>query len=127
MGIEPDFNREAGIDALRTWMDFWEVSGKRRVDIHRYVYSGGDPEKMVPRDESVSVIQSVPAIFTGIDPEPDLGKPGAYDSGYLELELIDRIRDTDRIVIGGVEFAVKSVVRKDMGNFDVWIVKTRKI
>lgn len=122
----PRLDDGIGANALSVWLDFWELTGKFRVDIKSYTESGGDPAKMVPPVIQVETIPAVRAIKLSCDEVWNSARPGQMPSGGLKLELIDRVNDSDRLVIGGQEYFVDQVVVKDMGNFRVWIVWVNK-
>jgi len=115
-------------DALRVWLDFWELTGSLRVDILRQdLPAGGDPAKMIPPEVTFTTIPSARAVLIdrNIDTFPD--RAGAFPVRKAKLELVDAVRSTDRLAFGGVIYRIDSIAQKDLGCFSVWIVEATRI
>lgn len=125
--MESNFMANTGHDALRVWMDFWEFTGKLRVDIIRRSGSNGDPAKMIGTIISEAVIASVPAIVVDREEAPFTDHGGEIPVGKIKLELIDTVRETDWLKLNDVEYEVDSVEEQGMGNFAIWVVKARRV
>ena len=125
--IEPNLAESIGHDALQVWLDFWELTGRLRVDIIRRTPSGGDPAKLVPPDMLVVTIPAVPAILVGRKADSEIDRSGEIALDQLKLEFIDRVRHSDHLRIDGVEYEVDSVQERDMGDFAVWLVQAHRI
>ncbi len=125
--LEPHLDENISHDALNIWHDFWELTGRLRVDILRREESGGDPGKMISPDITVTTIPLVPSILVGRDDGLLHDRGGEIETDRLRLEFIDSIHETDRIKMNGVEHEVESVLEKVMGSFSVWVVLARRI
>lgn len=124
---DPGLSGSIGHDALNVWMDFWELTGRLRVDILRLTEAGGDPSKMIPPDVSTTTIAGAPAVLVGKDIDPITDRSGEIQSGCMQLELIDRVYKTDRLVIYGIKHEIVRVDEKDYGDFSIWTAKTSRI
>jgi len=125
--MEPDLEAEVGHDALKVWIDFWELTGRMRIDIVRRSKSNGDPAKMTPPEVTELIIPAVPAIMVGRNLDGITDRAGVIPSDTLRLEFIDRVRNTDRLRMNSVDYEVDSVQEKDMGGFSIWIVRAHRI
>ena len=125
--IEPRMEEAIGHDALKVWLDFWELTGRMRVDIIRRTEAAGDPEKMIPHVTSETVIRAVQAILVGSESDPVHDRAGEIPTSLLKLEFIDCVHRTDRLRINGFEHEIDSVEERDMGNFAIWIVRAHRI
>lgn len=125
--IEPNFESNVGRDALRVWMDFWELNGRLRVDIVRKSGSNADPAKMIAPEISETVNPSVPAVMMDRDSEPYGDRAGEIPVARMKLELIDTVRETDFIRMSGVEYEIESVLETDAGDFAIWEVVCKRI
>lgn len=125
--IEPKLEAETGYDALKVWMDFWELTGRLRVDIIQRSKTVGDPAKMIPGEVSEITIHAVPAILVGRNMDGITDRAGVIPSDTVKLEFIDRVRDTDRLRGNGVDYEIDWVQQKDMGDFVIWIVQAHRI
>ena len=125
--IDPGLEESMGHDALTVWVDFWELTGRMRVDIRRSTESGGDPSKMISPVKTVTTISGAPAVLVGKDIESVTDRSGEIPSGSLQLELIDHVYVTDRLIIYGMEHEISQVTEKDMGGFSIWIVKAKPV
>ena len=124
---DPGLSGAVGHDALRVWMDFWELTGRLRVDILRLTESGGEPSKMIPPDVSTSTIAGAPAVLIGKDIDPVTDRSGEIHSGCMQLEFIDRVYETDRLIIYGIEHEIVRADEKDFGDFSIWTAKANRI
>jgi len=125
--IEPRMEEAIGHDALKVWLDFWELTGRMRVDIIRRTGTGGDPAKMIPQAMSETVIRAAQAILVGSESDPVQDRAGEIPTSQLKLEFIDCVHRTDRLRINGFEHEIDSVEERDMGNFAIWIVRAHRI
>jgi hypothetical protein len=125
--LEPHLDESVGSDALRVWIDHWELGGKLRVDILRRSPSGGDPPKMIPPEVSVVTIPAVPAIVIRSDVDPVTDRAGEMTVGEMKLEMIDCVHESDHLRIGDVEYEISGVQERDFGSFRAWVVRARRI
>ncbi len=125
--MEPNLNNSIGHDALRVWLDFWELTGARRLDIVKRTPSGGDPAKMIPPQITESTLSAVPAILVEDDAGSTLDRAGELDLRSIKIELIDTVHDEDRIRMGGIDYEIDAIEERDMGSFAVWIVQAHRI
>lgn len=125
--IEPNFEGNMSHDALRVWMDFWELTGSLRVDIVKRQASNGDPAKMISPEYTETVIHSVPAVMVDREPMPFSDRAGEIPVDHVKLEMIDTVRTTDFIRMSGVDYKVESVVENDAGDFAIWVVVCKRI
>jgi hypothetical protein len=123
---EAHFDKHIGRDAMRVWFDFWELTGSMRVDIVRKSYTDGDPSMMIPPDVDTKPTPSVPAVLLEGNVESTPDRSGDLVSRTIKLELIDTVHDTDTIVVGGYEYRIDRVLKKDLGDFSVWIVQAHR-
>ena len=126
-GLEPHMDESVGHDALRVWMDFWELTGRNRADILRTTESGGDPEKMIAPEESTSAVAMVPVIIVGREREIVRDRSSEFPVEQVRLEFIDCVRGSDKIRLGGVEHEVDMVQERSMGNFSIWLVLAHRV
>jgi len=124
--IDPQVNSSLGRDALRIWLDFWDLTGGMRVDIIRRVYNGGDPAKMIPPQTVETTISSVRAVLIAGDIDSIEDRAGELPIGHVKLELIDAVHVADLLRIGGVEYQVDRALEKDLGSFSVWIIEAHR-
>ena len=125
--IEPNLESEAGHDALRVWLDFWELTGRLRIDVVRRSKSNGDPAKMTPPEITELVIPAVPAILIGRNLDGITDSAGVIPSDTARLEFIDVVRKTDRLRLNTVDYEVDWVQEKDMGDFSIYLVQAHRI
>jgi hypothetical protein len=125
--IEPNLESELGHDALRVWLDFWELTGRLRIDIVRRSKSNGDPAKLIQGELTETVIPSVPAILVGRNLDGITDRAGVIPSDTAKLEFIDVVRKTDRLRLNTVDYEVDWVQEKDMGDFAVYLVQAHRI
>ena len=123
--IETNLTSTISHDALRVWFDFWELTGRLRVDIVRTIGTGGNPEKMIPPDNETKEISMVPAVITGRSPKSAGNDPGEISIDEVKLELIDCVNPGDRIRLNGILHDVVSVMTRSLGDFDMWHVNLR--
>jgi hypothetical protein len=124
---EPNLSESMSFDALRVWLDFWELTGARRVDLVRRTESGGDPERMIPPDITEHTISAIPAILVEDEAGSTLDRSGDLDLRSVKMELIDAVREGDRIRYSGMEYKVEHVETRDMGSFTVWIAEGHRV
>jgi len=125
--MEPKLEDAIEYDALRVWLDFWEITGALTLDIVRRTPSGGDPEKMIPPEYVETVIPHVKAILIGGNPSYINDRSGELDIGALRLELIDAVHRSDILRVHGVDYEVEWVEEKDFGEFAIWTVQVRRM
>ncbi len=125
--IEPHLGESIGHGALSVWLDFWELTGRFRVDIIRRIESGGDPAKMIPPDVETVVIPAVRTILVGRDSDSIHDRAGEIPVSCLRFEFIDCIHETDRLMIDKVEYEVDLVQERDMGDFAIWLVQAHRV
>ena len=125
--LEPKFENNAGVDSLRVWMDFWELTGRLRVDIVKRSAADGDPAKLIAPEITETVIPSVPAVMMDRESMPFNDRAGEIPVDRIKLELIDTVRDSDYIRMNGIEYEIESALESDMGNFAIWAVVCRRI
>jgi hypothetical protein len=125
--LEPKFENNAGVDSLRVWMDFWELTGRLRIDIVKRSESNGDAAKMVAPEITETVIPSVPAVMMDRESMPFNDRAGEIQVDRIKLELIDTVRSSDCIRMNGIEYEIESVQESEMGNFAIWTVVCRRI
>jgi hypothetical protein len=125
----PHLDAVLGRDALRVWLDFWELTGSLRVDILRQDLRpvGGDPAKMIPPEVTITTIPSVRAVLIDRDIDTFPDRAGAFPVRKAKLELVDAVRASDRLAFGGVIYRIDSIANKDLGCFSVWIVEATRI
>jgi len=126
MPIEGKLVDSMGYDALKVWLDFWELGGRVRADILKRNETGGDPEKMIPPEVTVTTVKSVCVVVTETG-ERRSDRSGEIYPDSIKAELIDCIRDGDRLKIGEREYEPDRIVEKDMGGFSVWIVDAHRV
>ncbi len=125
--VEPRQTETIGHDALKVWMDFWELTGRLRVDIIRRSASDGDPAKLIPPDVSEVKIRAVPAIVVGREKGAVTDRSGEIPVDQVKMEFIDRVHGADFIGMGGVEYEVDSVQEREMGGFSIWLVRVHRV
>jgi len=125
--LDPHLDENIGHDALNIWHDFWELTGRLRVNVLRREESGGDPGLMINPDVDVTTIPCVPAILVGRDDGMLHDRAGEIETDRLRIEFIDAIHETDRISMYGIEYEVESVQEKPLGNMSVWVVVGKRI
>jgi hypothetical protein len=125
--LEPSLNENIGQDALKVWMDFWEMNGKARVDIVRRVASNGDPALMIPPDMAETAISAVPVIVVDRDTGTIPDGSGNIPVDRVKLEMIDRVHHSDHLRTPQAVYAIDSILEKDMGTFLIWLVQAHKI
>jgi len=123
---DPGLDGSIGHDALTVWMDFWELTGRLRVDILRSSEAGGDPAKMIPPEVTTTTIAGVPAVMVGKDIDLTTDRSGEMLSGIIQLELIDRVYDTDSLTIYGIDHEIIEITAKSCGDFSIWQIKARR-
>ena len=123
---EAYFDQHMGQDALRVWMDFWELTGGMMLDILRRESTGGDPEKKIPPEVTVVTIPSVRSIMIDRNVDLSTDRSGELIARKVKLELIDPVHEADALLIGGVEYQVDSVGERNLGNFSVWVVEAHR-
>ena len=122
----PRVDKSIGRDALRLWLDFWELTGSIRLDIQRTTEACGDPSKMIPPEVSTTKIPSVRAILIEGTLDYIADRAGELPDGHVKLEFIDPVRKADTIVAGTTAYEIDNVLEKDLGTFSVWLVQAHR-
>jgi len=125
--LEPHMEELIGHSALQVWIDFWELTGRMRADIVRRTETGRDPEMMTPGEVAEAKVAQVPVIMIGMERDVVHSRASEIPLERIKMEFIDCVRNTDSIVVNGMEHEVDSVEGKVMGDFSIWIVVVHRV
>ncbi len=98
-------------DALRVWLDFWELTGARRFDIIK----------------GEKTITALPVILLEDARGNVLGRDADLDFSKIKLEVIDVVNEADLVGFNGKDYKIEGIEERDVGSFSMWIILAEEV